>query len=150
MSHSYHYGTRFRVPKGWPAWKRQCTRIKRSGHQCRAWSAVGTSRCRQHGSAGLHADAGWRRYLVGVISGATPDLIDPTLTPNALADELAIWVLRDEPRVSAAVKLAAATYLWDVIGRVDRQLDAYNVLEPTLGEEGAQTVVQLLSRHRVI
>lgn len=97
----------------------------------------------------MHAEAGWRRYLVGVISGADPDLVDPTLTPNAMADELAIWVLRDEARVSQTVKLAAASYLWDVIGRTDGQRDAYDVLEP-LGEEVAAEAVRLLRLQRVI
>jgi len=85
-----------------------------------------------------------------VISGAPPEAIDPTLTPNALADELAIWVLRDEARVSAKIKLGAASYLWHVIGRADRQLDAYKVLEPILGGQEAHDVVQLLRRHRVV
>lgn len=150
MAHDYRYGSRYRVPKGWPAWKRRCRWIKKNGERCGAWSAVGTTRCRRHGSAGLHAEAGWRRYLVAVISGADPDLIDPTLTPNALADELAIWVLRDEARASNAVKLAAATYLWDVVGRADQQLKTYELLEPHLGASQATAVVGLLSRHRAI
>jgi hypothetical protein len=151
MAHGYAYGSRHRVPsKGWPAWKKQCRHVRPNGSRCRSWSAVGTHRCAKHGSAGIHADAGWRRYLVGVISGAPVELIDPTLTPNAVADELAIWVLRDETRVSAKIKLGAARYLWDVIGRADRQDEAFEVLEPSLGAQGASDVVQLLRRHRVI
>ena len=88
---------------------------------------------------------------MGVISGAPAEAIDPSLTPNAVADELAIWVLRDQVGgASARVKLGAANYLWDVIGRADRQCDAFKVLEPSLGGQVAHDVVQLLRRHRVI
>ncbi|HBX76723.1 MAG TPA: hypothetical protein DEG43_03665 [Acidimicrobiaceae bacterium] len=65
----------------------------------------------------MFLEAGWRRYLVGVISGADPSLIDPTITPLAVADQLAMWVVRDELRVSTTVKLAAAVYLWDAVSK---------------------------------
>lgn len=54
---------------------------------------------------------------MGVISGADPSLIDPTITPLAVADQLAMWVVRDELRVSTTVKLAAAVYLWDAVSK---------------------------------
>ena len=87
---------------------------------------------------------------MGVISGADPTLIDPTLMPNAVADELAIWVLRDEPRVSAAIKLGAVLYLWDAVARVDRQRDIHALMMKHFDESMATKVVQVLRANRAI
>ena len=77
-------------------------------------------------------------------------MIDPTITPNAMADELAIWIVRDEPRVSSTIKLAAACYLWDILGRTEQQRDVVGLLLPHLGEEATTKAVQILRLHHVI